>query len=438
MKKTLVLITILLSTVCSAQFRSDYRDLDEPEVQRILKEDVSYLSSAALEGRKAGSEGESDAADYVSERLSACGIELLQGTDLERFGMVREGGDTLRSRNVIGFIPGYDRDLKDHYIVIGARLDNVGSYDYTKNGENIHRVCYGANGNASGLAMLIQLASHLNANKVLLKRSVLICAFGASLEANAGSWYFLNRAFKSASDIDAMINLDMLGTVSNGLYAYTASNIDMNRTVTDIAATLQPVTPVVVSKEPCPSDHRSFYDREIPSVMFTTGMFPEYNTDRDQASILEYDGMERIAEFLYNYSVKLINGPKPVFRYSDELKTKPSLEGVFPYSECDYKPSFLGSTDPSVFLKKWVYVYLRYPDRALRDGIQGRVLVDFVIDEKGKVRDVKVRRGVDPDLDDEAVRVISASPDWKPGRIRGQKVKTQISIYVEFRLEKKK
>ena len=108
-----------------------------------------------------------------------------------------------------------------------------------------------------------------------------------------------------------------------------------------------------------------------------------------------------------------------------------------PYYDCDYRPSFLGSRDPRVFLEKWVYTYMKYPKEAVKNGIQGRVLVDFVIDEKGKVRDVKVLKGVDPLLDEEAVRIISASPDWKPGWLRGKKVKSRMSLYVEFRLEKK-
>lgn len=65
------------------------------------------------------------------------------------------------------------------------------------------------------------------------------------------------------------------------------------------------------------------------------------------------------------------------------------------------------------------------------------MLVDFVIDEKGRVKDVKVLKGVDPLLDEEAVRIISASPDWKPGWLMGKKVKSRMSLYVEFRLEKK-
>jgi TonB family protein len=85
-----------------------------------------------------------------------------------------------------------------------------------------------------------------------------------------------------------------------------------------------------------------------------------------------------------------------------------------------------------------VYQYLKYPDEAVRNGIQGKVLVDFIIDENGKVTDVKVLRGVDELLDAEAVRVIAASPAWKPGYVKGKKVRSEISLYVEFRLEKKK
>ena len=102
------------------------------------------------------------------------------------------------------------------------------------------------------------------------------------------------------------------------------------------------------------------------------------------------------------------------------------------------RPTFFRSADPAEFLRRWVYVYLRYPASCVEEGVQGRVLVDFIINEKGKVTDVKVARGVDPRLDAEAVRVVAASPDWKPGILRGRKVRTALSLYVEFRLEKKK
>lgn len=430
---------MLCALSAQAQYKdSPLQDLYESDTVSRIREHVRSLSATGLEGRKAGSEGEREAAAYVSDALADCGVDVLSGADGDLFGMKQASGDTLTSRNVVGFIPGYDKTLKNKYIVIGARLDNLGISRTEVNGETFERTFYGANGNASGLALLIELGRMLSTNRVLLKRSVLLIAFGSSLEMNAGSWYFLNRSFTDVPNIDAMINLDMLGTGSRGFYAYTSSNAELNNLIDQLASTLQPVHPQVVAREPVASDHRSFYDKEIPSVFFTTGMYPEYNSDRDTASIVEYEDMERELEYIYNFTLQLVNGRKLAFKPEDILERRLFDRDIVPYYDCDVKPTFLGSSDPRTFLTKWVYVYLKYPPEAVRDGIQGRVLVDFVIDERGKVTDVRVSRGVDPDLDDEAVRVISASPDWKPARVRGQKVKCELSMYVEFRLEKKK
>lgn len=437
------ILTLALALICvfsaRAQFKGgSYRDIDDTETASAFKEHVGYLSSAMLEGRKAGSEGEKLAAAYVTEVLKKYDVDLFSGEEGDIFGMKTASGDTLTSRNVLGFIPGYDKTLREHYIVIGARLDNLGMSTVSVDGESVTRTFYGANGNASGLAMLLELARMLSTNKVLLKRSVIIAAFGSSLEMNAGSWYMLNRSFGAVSSIDAMINLDMLGTGSNGFYAYTSSNADLNGIITSLEETLQPVRPQIVGLEPVGSDHRSFYEKEIPSVLFTTGMYPEYNSDKDTPIIIQYDDMERELEYINNFTLRLANGPRPEFRATPSRRQVFGDRDVVPYADCDFKPSFLGSTDPVLFLKKWVYVYLKYPQEAVRQGIQGRVLVDFVIDEKGKVTDVSVARGVDPLLDEEAVKVIKASPDWKPARLAGKKVKCAMSLYVEFKLEKKK
>jgi TonB family protein len=235
-----------------------------------------------------------------------------------------------------------------------------------------------------------------------------------------------------------MINLDMLGTGYNGFYAYTSSNADMNTLVRTLEGDLQPVRPVLVSTEPYPSDHRAFYSKEIPSVMFTTGKYPEHNTEKDTQSILDYEMMERELEYIYNFTLALANQQDAPAFYPDKIKgSETKKDGIISYYDCDQRPTFLGSSDPRKFLEQWVYQYLKYPAEAVRDGVQGRVMVEFIIEKDGKVSDVKVVKSVSEELDAEAVKVVAASPKWKPAKIGGQKVRCRMTVPVDFILEKK-
>lgn len=429
----------LMPVLLSAQFRSGaaYEDLDDSETVAAFKSHVRTLSAAYMEGRKAGSEGEKEAALYVERMFKEYGIELLTPSGGDLFGLKKENGDTLTSRNVIGFVEGYDKTLRNDYIVVAARLDNIGTMTMTVDGKPVERVFYGANGNASGLAMLVELARMVKTNSIMFRRSVLFAAFGASNETFAGAWYFLDRSFPETARIDAMVNLDMLGTGYHGFYAYTGSNVDMNAILNKLSGELQPIHPELTSGEIYPSDHRAFYAKEIPSVVFTTGRYPEHNTDRDTQSIIDFDMMERELEYIYNYVHALANlNVAPAFRTGNKSGNE-SYDDVVAYYDCDQRPTFLNSADPAQFLQKWVYQYLKYPESAVREGIQGRVTVEFIVDKDGKVTDVKVVKGVSDELDAEAVKVISASPKWKPGRVNGNKVRTSIAVPVEFKLEKR-
>ena len=427
---------LFLGPVLGAQYRTSLQDLDDSETVRALKEHVAALSAAELEGRRAGSEGEKMAADYLESWFREYGIDVL--TSGNEFG-VAVGEDTLRSRNVTGLLQGWDKNLNKRYIVIGARMDNLGMDTLMVNGEPTRRIYYGANGNASGMAMLLELAQKLSYARTLLRRSILFVGFGASQETFAGAWYFLHRAFaEDASNIDAMVNLDMLGTSAGGFYAFTSSNEDLNTIASALKGELLPVQAQLTTQQPYPGDHTVFYDAEIPSVLFTTGRYPEHGTGSDSFDIIDFEGMEGELEYIYSYVQHLCNGQRPLFR-NDAVAPKEKVSAdVFAYSDVDVKPMFLNSPDPSTFMERWVYQYLKYPKYAADNGIQGRVLVNFVINEKGEVENVTISRGVHSTLDEEAIRVVSASPKWRPGRFHGQKVKTAMTIAVDFKLDKKK
>ena len=415
-----------------------YSELYDSETVTSFKDHVSFITAAQFEGRKAGSEGEKAVAGYVYSCLKGYGVEMLTPAEGELFGIARNQGDTLTSRNVYGFVQGYDRTLNGHYIVIGARMDNLGTNVMTVDGQKVTQIYAGANGNASGVSMMLELARLVSTNSLLFRRSVIFIGFGASSETYAGAWYFLNRSFKDSGLIDAMVNLDMVGTGQNGFYAYTASNSDLNSVLVSLSSQLQPVYPELRADELYPSDHRAFYSSEIPAVHFTTGRYTEHNTPRDTESILDYGMMERELEYVYNFVLELANTDREItFRNAPAQVRTQGAEDVVAYYDCDQRPMFLNSTDPRQFLEKWVYQYLRYPEEAVMNGIQGTVQVNFIIGKDGKVRDVSIAKSVDPSLDNEALRVVSASPKWRPGRLRGEKVATSMTVPVEFRLEKK-
>jgi len=430
----------ICSIVASAQFKdsSDYSLLYDSETASSLRSHVSFLSSAGLEGRKVGSEGEKQAAEYVYNALKEAGVDMLADADNGIFGICPEGKDTLVSRNVYGFIQGYDPDMKDRYIVIGARLDNLGTGTLTVDGQNMETIYYGANGNASGLAMMIELARKVSTNSVLFRRSVLFVGFGASTLSFAGSWHFLNRSFAAdVSKIDVMLDLDMLGIDNkSAFYAYTCSNADVNALLREFSAGLHPIKPEITAMEPYPSDNMAFYDKKIPSVLFTTGRYPEHNTTKDTESIISYEQMEKELEFIYNATLGFANTSRTISFTPDVVMPDTRKKNdVISYYDCDTKPSFLGNSDPRYFLSNWVYQYLKYPQEAVEKGIQGTVQVTFTIDKEGNLVDAEVTKGIHPLLDEEALRIVNGSPRWKPGRVRGEKVKSSMTLSIEFRLE---
>lgn len=108
-------------------------------------------------------------------------------------------------------------------------------------------------------------------------------------------------------------------------------------------------------------------------------------------------------------------------------------EEVIPFAIVEDKPLFQGK-DANEFTK-WVYNNIVYPEIAKENGVQGRVTLQFEIGKDGKVTNVKVLRGVDSSLDKEAVRVVSNSPKWTPGKQRGKPVKVKYNFPVTFQLK---
>lgn len=115
-----------------------------------------------------------------------------------------------------------------------------------------------------------------------------------------------------------------------------------------------------------------------------------------------------------------------------EVEEEVIEEEAIPFQLVEEKPTFMGG-DANAF-SKWVNQRLVYPEIAKENGVQGRVVLLFTVDTDGTVKNVRVARGIDPALDKEAVRVVSSSPKWTPGRQRDRAVKVNYTFPVIFQL----
>ena len=99
---------------------------------------------------------------------------------------------------------------------------------------------------------------------------------------------------------------------------------------------------------------------------------------------------------------------------------------------CEEMPEFPGGMQECM---KWLGKNIKYPTESIEKGVQGRVIIQFVVEKDGSITDAKVVRGVDPLLDAEALRVINQSPKWKPGKQKAEAVRVKYTIPVTFRLQ---
>ena len=129
------------------------------------------------------------------------------------------------------------------------------------------------------------------------------------------------------------------------------------------------------------------------------------------------------ALLLLTMAVPFANAQQPVSN-NDE-----NNEAIF--SVVENEPEFPGGVEA---LYKFISKNVVYPKKALKDGIEGKVVVEFVIEANGSVTNVKVFKSVNPDLDKEAVRVVSMMPKWKPGSLGGKNVRSRFRIPINFQL----
>ena len=270
-----------------------------------LKQHVYTLASDELRGRRAGSEYARIAADYIVSQFEEIGIEpYFENTYLQPFkGNIFSNGTIFKAgnhQNVAGIIRGNDPVLKDEYIVVGAHYDAIGvSFGNINNG---------ADDNASGTAALIELGRELQRNQSELGRSVILIAFDAEEWGLFGSAHYIFDPQAPLENIKLMIGVDMIGYYqAAGAVSYLGSGTMHRGDEIILSPEIIPQGLNVAAQkfETSPfsgTDTWSFALRKIPTLFVTTEarLKSPYHTPRDDAHLIDYDGMALITEHLTN------------------------------------------------------------------------------------------------------------------------------------------
>jgi hypothetical protein len=238
--------------------------------------------------------------------------------------IIREMHNT---RNVVMILPGEDPILKSEYIIIGAHFDHLGmggagSSSMASDTIGVH---HGADDNASGVGMMLELAEKFALKKGSHKRSIICIAFTGEEKGFLGSGYFVENPGIDLTSVNAMINLDMVGrlqetkTIQAGGVGTAEGLRELVTSVTDTNL----IKLTLTDEGYGPSDHSSFYGKNIPVLFYTTGAHIDLHTPADTYDKINYKGMVIISSLIFNVTEKLASSPERLkFRESGPSGTQ--------------------------------------------------------------------------------------------------------------------
>lgn len=234
-------------------------------------------------------------------------------------------------KNVVGMLAG-DGPHADEAVVVGAHYDHLGYGGRDSLAPGVHEIHNGADDNASGAAVLVEIALQLAHRAKKLPRRVVFVAFTGEERGLVGSSRYVRDPVVPLDKTIAMFNLDMVGRLRNNKLIVhgtgTAASFDA------LVDRLGKQFALKISKDPTgfgPSDHTSFYAKQIPVLFFFTGSHQDYHRPSDDFEKLNVPGMQRVADLIAQAAIDMAESPsRPQFR---ETKAPPSLArtGSRPY-----------------------------------------------------------------------------------------------------------
>ncbi|MBX2915873.1 MAG: M20/M25/M40 family metallo-hydrolase [Cyclobacteriaceae bacterium] len=283
--------------------------------EKKIKSHITVLAADDMEGRFSGSKGEQKALQYIEKEFKALkltpkGEQAFQQQFPFKAG-VHGTGEEGKAHNAIAYLD----NQANKTIIIGAHYDHLGlgengsSLDANPKGK-IHN---GADDNASGVAGVLELARYFSQNKVKEKSNFLFICFSGEELGLYGSKYFTEHPTIDMSEVSFMINMDMIGRLPD--------NKVISISGTGTSPVWEPLlknvsTPLTIKTDSSgvgPSDHASFYLKNIPALHFFTGSHSDYHKPTDDSEKINFGGEKEVLELIIQVIEKLDAAPKLTF-----------------------------------------------------------------------------------------------------------------------------
>lgn len=337
-------------------FVSDEKSFHEDRLSR-LRHDLNFLDSGvptAIISRDAAASivasGGSSLADAETRAKEPTSAFLIKDVTVQlKTDVLKING---KSANVAGVLPGSDPQLASEYVVIGAHYDHLGlggPESLAANPEG--QIHHGADDNASGTTGLLEIARVLASERGKIKRSIMFIAFSGEELGLLGSGAYTKNPTTPLATTVAMLNMDMIGRLRSG--SLFVGGVGTSPAWKPLLEKLNVTPQALVSagfRDPAPgngsgsrfqlsfgedgfgpSDHQSFYVRDIPVLFFFTGTHDDYHKPSDTADKINAEGLKQVAEFVREIVVSVANEPQRIAFTKVKAEQRPTGRGFRVY-----------------------------------------------------------------------------------------------------------
>lgn len=288
-----------------------------------IRDRVFALAHDSMRGRWTPSPELERAARWISDHFAALGLEAGgEGGSFVQWYPLPEGATdgtprgraATRAPNVVGILPGSDRNLRREYVVFTAHMDHVGVGRPDATGDSIYN---GADDNASGTAAVMEIAAAFAALPDAPRRSVAFVLVSGEERGLWGSRHFVDGGRIPAARMVANLNLDMISrNWPDTIVAVGKEHSDLGATVRSVS-TRHPELGLVVIPDPWPrqqfflrSDQHSFARRGVPALFFFNGTHEDYHRPGDVPERIDAEKAARVAQLVFLTGLEVANRPE--------------------------------------------------------------------------------------------------------------------------------